>query len=136
MFSDLILCVTGCSPKDEPFNHSSLNQDFPVPKTAELQEKQEYSEEYAFKDVKEENGLPDYYRKEIEKRGWVEADRLGSKYTFQNRDKKIHLIVLTEKIIIELIKAPLWRHFNEMGDKGAVLEKMPDLYMTNCDARI
>lgn len=97
-----ILCVIGCSPKDEPFNHSSLNQDFPVPKTAELQEKQEYSEEYAFKDVKEENGLPDYYRKEIERRGWVEADRLGSKYTFQNGDKKIHLIVLTEKIIIQL----------------------------------
>ncbi|MEC0373728.1 hypothetical protein [Paenibacillus chibensis] len=79
-----------------------LNQDFPVPKTAELQEKKENSEAYALKEVKEENGLPDDYRQEIENRGWTEVDRLGSKYTFQNGDKKINLIVLTEKFLIQL----------------------------------
>ncbi|MEC0370112.1 hypothetical protein [Paenibacillus chibensis] len=101
-FLVFILCVIGCSTKDEHFNNSSLNQNFPVPKTAELQEKKENSEEYTLKDVKEENGLPDYYRKEIERRGWAEIDRLGSKYTFQNGNKKINLIVLTEKILIQL----------------------------------
>lgn len=93
--------TSGCAANNPNFFHSAIHSEFPVPGKAKLIKDTAESETYSFKGMNEEDGLPLFYRTEIEKNGWQETDMLGGRYTFTKDKKNIYLYIQQEKIVIK-----------------------------------
>ncbi|MFD0711981.1 hypothetical protein [Paenibacillus sp. GCM10027626] len=98
----LTLLIAACSNRS--FHSSGLEKDFPVPSQAKLVDNGKSSESYTLTSLKEEEGLPEYYRAEIEDKGWKEVDRMGGKYVFAKDGRKLNLVIVTEKFELEKVQ--------------------------------
>ncbi|UUZ78998.1 hypothetical protein LJK88_27540 [Paenibacillus sp. P26] len=91
-------CILGCTDKETSYIFSKIEPEFPVPANAKLENATSTSEVYFVKHLREEDGLPDHYRQQIENGGWKETNQMGAKFTFEKGPKKVNIIVLTEKL--------------------------------------
>lgn len=96
-----LIALTGCSlSSQDQFVGSAIDQDFPVPKEAIKTEHKSNNPNliyvaYELKGLNFEEGIPDYYHREIEKWGWTEKNeaQLGALYVFEKNNKTIHMTI-------------------------------------------
>jgi len=86
------------------FRGSAVNNNFPVPKGAELtrQEIKEGYEQYEWNPASEENGLPVYYMIVIRIWGWKQESRFGATTYYEKQRAKISVTSLTECLFISI----------------------------------
>lgn len=82
------------------YEQSTENLGFPIPKKAELIEKNSNTEIYEWSKASEENGIPASYEFIIKNYGWEKVDSEGALVVYEKDDLKIELISSTKQLTI------------------------------------
>ncbi len=73
---------------------------FPIPKSAEVTNQWSGFAEYDWAPASEEDGLPFYYKWQIEWNGWKEVSREGSLTTYEKDNHQINVISQTDYLSV------------------------------------
>ncbi|CAM3092392.1 hypothetical protein PASE110613_16370 [Paenibacillus sediminis] len=110
----LLIFLAGCSQHETSwtsFEGSAIDKGFPVPKEANKTDhtsnnpKMDYVR-YSLNGLKEMNGIPDAYLKEIQTWGWTEheSERMGNMRAFQKGTQMIHIAVYDNYFTLMIVK--------------------------------